>query len=295
MQERFTAKPRARDQARHLACRSDVMDKVPIPENEIVDLDVIAPDVHGLRIGFVNVFAVGTKNGGWCLIDAGLGFAAGRIRRWAQEHFGPVAPAAILLTHGHFDHVGALDSLLKEWTAPVYAHALEMPYLTGKEKYPPPDPGAGGGLMALMSPLYSRGPIDLGGRVRMLPDQGSVPALDGWRWIFTPGHTPGHVSFFRHSDRTLLAGDALTTTKAESLTGVVTQKAELHGPPSYYTPDWDAAKLSVEKLAELEPTTLAAGHGPSLSGPDVAYRLHELADHFDAIARPEKYRRDPAA
>lgn len=227
------------------------MDKVTIPENEIVPLDSIAPEVHGLRIGFVNVFAAGTGAGTWCLIDAGLGFAAGRIRRWAEEHFGPTPPSAIFLTHGHFDHVGALEELLKEWSAPVYAHTLEMPFLTGKQKYPPPDPMAGGGMMALMSPLYSRGPIDISGRVTTLPTGGSLPILNGWRWIETHGHTPGHVSFFRDSDRTLLAGDALTTIKSESLVGVMTQKAELHGPPVYYTPDWDSAKASVQRLAEL--------------------------------------------
>jgi len=172
-----------------------------------------------------------------------------------------------------------------------------MAYLTGKEKYPPPDAFVGGGLMALMSPLYSRGPIDISDRVTTLPEDGSVPTLREWRWVATPGHTPGHVSFFRERDRTLIVGDAFTTVKAESLMGVATQKAELHGPPAYYTPDWDAAKASVERLAGLDAVALAAGHGPPVAGPQVAAMVRELAENFDAIARPAsgKYVRDPAA
>jgi glyoxylase-like metal-dependent hydrolase (beta-lactamase superfamily II) len=44
-----------------------------------------------------------------------------------------VAPdlAAIIMTHGHFDHVGVLEDLAETWQAPVYAHELERPYLDG--------------------------------------------------------------------------------------------------------------------------------------------------------------------
>jgi glyoxylase-like metal-dependent hydrolase (beta-lactamase superfamily II) len=69
----------------------------------------------------------------WVLVDAGLPGSAGTIRRHAAEIFGSEArPAAIILTHGHFDHVGALLTLATEWDVPVYAHPLELPYLTGR-------------------------------------------------------------------------------------------------------------------------------------------------------------------
>src|SRR5207244_5588565 len=101
-----------------------------------------------------------------------------------------------------------------------------------RSAYPPPDPTVGGGLMARTSPLLPRGPIDLGPRAHALPGDCSVPGLRGWRWIHTPGHSPGHVSFFRESDRCLIAGDAFVTTKQESLTSALTQKPhEVHGPP----------------------------------------------------------------
>jgi glyoxylase-like metal-dependent hydrolase (beta-lactamase superfamily II) len=247
----------------------------------------IAGDVAGLQIVMVNVFFLGSHGGPWVLVDAGLQRCADRIRRAAESRFGPESrPEAILLTHGHFDHVGALKELADEWDVPIYAHRLEMPYLNGRSQYPPPDPLVGRGSMALLSPLYPRGPIDVSSRLRELPPDGTVPHVEGWRWIHTPGHTAGHVSFFRDEDRVLVAGDAFVTTKQESLYAVATQRPELNGPPAYYTSDWDAARESVRRLAELRPRVMACGHGLPMSGMEAADGLMELARNFDRVARP---------
>jgi glyoxylase-like metal-dependent hydrolase (beta-lactamase superfamily II) len=262
---------------------------IEISDSDVVSLDDIASGLFGLRIFLVNVYAV-TTSAGWVMIDAGLPKSDGRIRRWAESNFTRPKPSAIILTHGHFDHVGALPELIEDWDVPVYAHSLELPYLQGKSKYPVPDAGAGGGLMSLLAPFYPRGPIDLGNRVQALPQDGTVPELDGWKWIYTPGHTEGHVSFFRDSDRCLLVGDAFCTTKQESLLSIAAQTPELHGPPAYYTSDWDAAKASVEVLADLKPHVLAPGHGSPMSGADVPDALESLAKNFDEVARPHKDR-----
>jgi glyoxylase-like metal-dependent hydrolase (beta-lactamase superfamily II) len=258
------------------------MEKIEVPAEETVGLDAIAAGVVGLRIVLVNVFAVASDSG-WTLIDAGLQGSADRIRDWARRHFGDAAPNAIVLTHAHFDHIGAIGT----WDVPVYAHREELPYITGERLYPPPDPTVGGGLMARMASAYPRDPIDLGGRVRGLPGDGSVPGMDAWRWIHTPGHTAGHVSLFRDADRTLIVGDAFCTTKQESLLAVATQRPELHGPPAYFTTDWDAARESVRKLAELEPAFIAPGHGQPMAGAETTAALQELAARFDEVARPE--------
>jgi glyoxylase-like metal-dependent hydrolase (beta-lactamase superfamily II) len=263
---------------------------IEISDSDVVSLDDVAQKVIGLRIVLVNVYAV-TTDSGWVLVDAGLPISEGRIRRWAETEFSRPKPNAIILTHGHFDHVGALPDLVRDWNVPVYAHPLELPYLRGKTKYPPPDPAAGGGLMSLLAPFYPRGPIDLGDRVQPLPPDGSVPFLEDWKWVYTPGHTDGHVSFFRGSDRCLLVGDAFCTTKQESLLSIAAQTPELHGPPAYYTSDWDAAKASVEVLADLRPQSIAPGHGSPMSGADVPIALDNLAKNFDEIARPHKDKR----
>ncbi len=269
---------------------------IGVPAYDIVALDHVAEGVTGLRVLMVNVFAVARPDGSWTLIDAGLPFSATKIRHWAESRFGARRPESIVLTHAHFDHVGGLRSLADYWDVPVYAHPLEMPYLTGRSSYPPPDPSVGGGALALMAPLYPRRPINVSDRVRELPGDGSVPGLPGWRWISTPGHTPGHVSFFRGDDRVLIAGDAFTTTKQESLSAVATQRPELHGPPSYYTQDWDAARLSVARLAGLLPNVVAPGHGLPVSGSEMLDALQYLADNFDRVARPShgRYARTPA-
>jgi glyoxylase-like metal-dependent hydrolase (beta-lactamase superfamily II) len=260
----------------------------------------VAADVSCLLDKFVNVCFVGEPRAGdreWALIDAGLPGSADKIKRAAARLFGADSrPAAILLTHGHVDHVGAIHTLARDWDAPVYAHVMELPYLTGRSAYPPPDPFVGGGAMSVLSLLFPRGPIDLGSRVHALPEDGSVPGMRGWRWIPTPGHSPGHVSFVRDSDRTLIAGDAFVTTKNESLLAALTQRPELHGPPMYFTPDWDASRESVRHLADYAPTAAVTGHGPPMRGQQLQSELRQLASHFDEWARPARgrYRDRPA-
>jgi glyoxylase-like metal-dependent hydrolase (beta-lactamase superfamily II) len=260
----------------------------------------VTPDLAVVRVGFVNLFLYGrpgAPSGSWVLIDAGLPGSASRITRAAREWIGPWAqPAAIVLTHGHFDHVGALRNLAELWDVPVYAHYLELPYLTGRSSYPPPDPTVGGGAVAALSRFYPRGPIDLGARVQALPEDGSVPGMPGWQWIHTAGHAPGHVSLFRESDRTLIAGDAFVTTKQESAIAALTYRPEIHGPPAYFTPDWILARRSVERLAALEPERAVTGHGPQLTGEPLRQGLHRLAREFDQIAVPlhGRYVRHPA-
>jgi glyoxylase-like metal-dependent hydrolase (beta-lactamase superfamily II) len=256
----------------------------------------VAPGVAFLRCAMVNVAAIGDR-ASWILLDTGLPGYAAAIHEAAVARFGNDArPDAIVLSHGHFDHVGSLHALLDVWPVPVHAHPLEMPYLTGRSPYPPPDPLVGGGSMALISRLYPRGPIDLGSRVSALPSGGRVPAMAEWRWIHTPGHTPGHISLFRDRDRTLLSADALITTKQESALAVLQQRCELHGPPAYFTPDWDAARDSLRALAALHPELIVAGHGQPWGGREMRERLAELAADFDAMERPRfgRYAKQPA-
>ena len=145
--------------------------------------------------------------------------------------------------------------------------------------------------MPLLSPALPRGPINLGSRLRALPGEGtelSLAEMPGWTLLHTPGHTPGHVSFFRKSDRTLLVGDAFCTTKPESFFAAnFSRPAELHGPPAYFTSDWTAAQVSVRKLAALRPEVVAPGHGRPLAGTDVPAALHKLATDFERVALPE--------
>jgi glyoxylase-like metal-dependent hydrolase (beta-lactamase superfamily II) len=251
----------------------------------------IAEDLAYKRLAMVNVVFWGRPGSGdrqWVLIDTGIPGLTGRIESAAEERFGPGAcPAAIVLTHGHFDHVGGLKKLAEKWDTPIFAHPLELPYLAGKASYPAPDPWVGGGLMPLLAPLFPRGPIDVSKWLRPLPDDGSVPFMPQWRWVHTPGHSAGHVSLWRGGDRALIAGDTFITTNQESAYAIALQAPEMHGPPKYFTPDWEAAEQSVQILAGLEPEVVVTGHGRAMRGPEMLQALRELSLRFRQVAVPQ--------
>ncbi|GGI44585.1 MBL fold metallo-hydrolase [Paenibacillus marchantiophytorum] len=251
-------------------------------------------DIYCYCIQFVNICLLGnptSKTKEWFLVDAGLPHSADNIIRLAEDHFGSMTkPQGILLTHGHFDHVGAIGELLQHWDVPVYAHELEIPYLTGKANYPKGDSTVNGGLISELSPLFPNHGINLENHVHSLPADGSIPGLPEWQWIHTPGHTPGHISLFRARDRSLLAGDAFVTVKQESLYNVILQTKEIKGPPKYFTTDWEAAEASVRKLQALQPVLAVTGHGTPIREEELTNQLNYLVENFERVAVPEEGR-----
>lgn len=243
---------------------------------------LVAPGVWRLKDIFVNVYFIQDREAtGWVMVDAGLKSTAAKVKKLVSELFGKGSlPRAIIMTHGHFDHRGSLIELAEEWGVPVYCHHQERPYLTGQASYPPPDPSVGGGAMALLSFVYPKNPINAESYLKELPEDGSIPELEDWKWIHTPGHTPGHISLFREKDGVLIAGDAFVTTMQESLLAVVAQKKFVCGPPKYFTPDWGAAARSVKVLAALEPNVITTGHGHAMYGDEARKELHKLAREF---------------
>ncbi|SFG77019.1 hypothetical protein SAMN05192565_110129 [Methylobacterium gossipiicola] len=97
--------------------------------------------------------------------------------------------------------------------------------------------------------------------LNILPEDGTVPPMPGWRWIHAPGHSVGQVALWR--------------------------EAELHGPPMNFTVDWPAAHASVKALAALEPERAITGHGRPLEGAGLRDALHALARDFEEVAVPK--------
>jgi glyoxylase-like metal-dependent hydrolase (beta-lactamase superfamily II) len=240
----------------------------------------VAEGITLLNFSVSNVYLVGEPGGAWVVIDTGLPYHFDAIRSAAAHLYGEDSrPAGILLTHAHADHYGSAVRLAAYWDVPVYAHPLDLPYLTGRATVAPPDPTVGG-FIAFFSRFMPRGGTDLGTAVHPLPDDHSAPGLPDWRWLPSPGHTPGHVSFFRESDATLIAGDAVLTVDLDSAAATVRRQISLSRPVTPATIDWLAARKSILRLAALRPRRLLSGHGLPIAGDDLPERLEHFGNEF---------------
>jgi len=259
-------------------------------------MDQVAAGVHQLRIKrFVNVYFVETGTPGeWVLIDTGLPGSEKEIIAAADELFYPgTHPEAILLTHGHLDHMGSAKELAQHWGVPVIVHPLELPFVTAKALYPPSDPTVGGSL-AFMSRFFPKQLPSLEGVAEALPlDDEHPPHLAQWRWLHVPGHAPGQVAFFRLADRTLLGADAFATTNHESVPAVLLGLPEISVAGAPFNYDWEKCRQSVQTLADLEPRAIGCGHGPVITGPAATAGLRHLADNYE-LPKQGRYLPEPA-
>jgi glyoxylase-like metal-dependent hydrolase (beta-lactamase superfamily II) len=255
----------------------------------------IAPDVYCLGPRGrtqTNVYFVHSGSS-WALIDAGWAKDGPSIKHAAESVFGAdTPPASILLTHVHPDHAGSALELARIWECPVYVHPAELPIANGdfaamKKWAGPLDHWV---VLPLMRAMGRRRRDAILARsslrevARPLEPGAGVPGLPGWEAIPTPGHTPGHVSFFRASDRVLITGDAVVTLQLNSLVGLVLQRQGLSGPPRYTSWSWPAARASVAALGRLAPNALASGHGMPMTGTGTAGAVRAFADRFSGRA-----------
>ena len=250
----------------------------------------IAPDIAVVSTPVSNAYLVGQPQS-WILVDSCAPGSEKRILNAAAERFGLDArPEAIVLTHGHFDHAGSAPELAAHWGVRVHAHRLEFPYLTGRSSYPPLDPTTPGFFSALSRFFPSR-TVNLVDVLAPIDPDNPLGGLPGWECLLTPGHTPGHVAFYRASDGVLLAGDAVTTMDLDRMWPTLTKQPKVCRPPTPGTTDWEQAQRSVRILAALNPALIAAGHGNPMR--DAAGQLQGLAAHFP-IPEHGRYVREPA-
>jgi hydroxyacylglutathione hydrolase len=204
----------------------------------------LAPGVWQLR-GFppnaINVYLVEDV-----LIDAATRHAGRRILR----QLGGRSVRAHALTHAHPDHQGASHEVctklgLPYWVGEGDAEAAERPELIGQRQ--PNHP---------IAQFYVRVFTGPGHRVDRRLRGGDEVA--GFEVLEVPGHSAGHLAFWRDSDRVLILGDVLTN--IDVLTGI----PGLHEPKPYLTPDPVRNRVSAKRLAGLEPDLVLFGHGAPL-------------------------------
>ncbi len=249
----------------------------------------IAPDVHWVVVGRglmrSNVYFVRSEPS-WVLVDAGSADCATVIRKAAESLFGEGAsPSAILITHGHPDHVGSARDLARSWDCAVWMHPDELPMVRGdlaaiRRHASPLDRWVVLPLLRLRGPKRAEAVVaraSLEDVARSFDPSAGLPGLPDWEAVPTPGHTPGHVAFYRSQDRVLISGDALVTMNLNSAWGLLRKSQEVSGPPRYATWDWRVAKESVARLAELEPVVVAGGHGTPMSGPQLPVTIRAFS------------------
>lgn len=222
----------------------------------------------------------------WVLVDAGWAQDAERIRSAVRSVLGNgTVPSVILLTHVHPDHAGAARELATASACPILVHPAEIPIASGDfeamVRYAGPlDRWLVLPLMRAIGRRRREAILEagnLGGAVRPLEPHGLIPGIDGWQWLHTPGHTPGHVAFVRAVDRVVISGDALLTLRVNAATGLLLGRQGLSAPPWYTTWDREAARASIRAIAGLQPSVLAGGHGRPLAGPGAAAVIREFA------------------
>lgn len=206
----------------------------------------LADEVYQLKYfppNAINVYLVGDV-----VIDAGTKRDGKRILRQIEGR----TVNAHALTHAHADHQGSSKYLCEKLGVPFWAGERDVPL-------------AEGGADAIVASMPDHFMPRLSGKAFSGPGHPVDRPLregdevgPGFTVLDVPGHSPGHVAFWRESDRTLLLGDVLFG--QHPLLGI----RQLRQPPDFFTPDPAQNRESARKLAALEPALVCFGHGPPL-------------------------------
>jgi glyoxylase-like metal-dependent hydrolase (beta-lactamase superfamily II) len=223
----------------------------------------IAPDAHRIALmprDGINAYLLGNV-----LVDTGLPTSAKALSGIVREH----GVEAIALTHAHGDHVGSARKLADEHGLPVWVGAADREATeTGKavKKAPFDRPG----LSTVAGVLGDFKPVPV---ARTLAEGDELAA--GFTVVDVPGHSPGHVAFWRASDGVLIAGDVFFNMH------ILTTVPGLRQPPGPFTYDCAQNRASERRLAALSPSVVGFGHGPVLDE-DAAGSLQRFVANLPA-------------
>ena len=190
--------------------------------------------------------AINTYLVGDVLIDAGAKFDGRKIVRQLEGR----DLRAHALTHAHFDHQGASKRVCETFGVPFWVPEDDVAAAEDERVILERQPDKAINRINLRLMAGPGHPVD-----RALKEGDEVA---GFKVLETPGHSAGHVSYWRESDRVLICGDVLTN--MDTTTGF----PGLHEPKAYYTPDPATNRHSARRLGDLEPALVLFGHGAPL-------------------------------
>jgi glyoxylase-like metal-dependent hydrolase (beta-lactamase superfamily II) len=197
---------------------------------------------------FLNLTLILDEKNGHTLVDAGLPDQVEAIGAAMDEAgIGVRDLRRLIFTHQDLDHVGSGAALVRQSGARVLAHPADAPYIEGSLRPLKPAPEMLEQRPQMRQVLERLEPARVDER---LEDGTSLDLAGGTRVIFTPGHTPGHVSLYLERSKILIAGDALTA-----------QEGHLNGPNPPVTLDIRTALRSIRRLADLDVDTIVCYHG----------------------------------
>jgi hydroxyacylglutathione hydrolase len=191
----------------------------------------------------INVYLLGDV-----LVDAATRRAGRRILRQLSGR----AVRTHVVTHAHPDHQGASHELCNALGIPLWCGELDAPAIEDgrigdrQPRHP---------INRLIERAWAGPPHPVARRLH------EGDEVFGFQVLDTPGHSAGHISLWRESDRTLICGDVFTN--IDTVTGV----PGLHEPKPYFTPDPARNRQSMRRLAALEPALVCFGHGRPLRDP----------------------------
>jgi hydroxyacylglutathione hydrolase len=177
------------------------------------------------------------------LIDAATRWDRGRIDTRLRNR----PPSLVALTHCHPDHQGTAHWACARYGIPLACHEADADVMEGRTPVRPDR------FLVRLAHRLASGPPR---KVDQVLRGGEVIAR--FRVVPTPGHTPGHVCFFRESDGVLLAGDVLVHMN------LITGEPGLYEPIRVGTVDRRLNQQSILKVRDLRPSLICFGHGPPL-------------------------------
>lgn len=248
----------------------------------------VTEEIVLLNLAVVNAFLIGdplSDGKEFILVDTGLENSYSFIIESVDKYYGKdMKPKGIVITHGHYEHIGSAIKLSEYWDVPIYIHKMELPYIIGEKEYLK-DTESGKVLESSFEDFRMYLEKD-STKIITLSDDRKIPGMPKWKWIHTPGHTAGHISLFNEINRTLIAADAFYPVSDKlNLLPTINQKQNKSPLPIYLDEDWNKALDSIRDLISLNPHILITSHGKPIRGLQLTEYLDSIANNLNNIRK----------